>query len=122
MCKFSCKICNFLKYWLINFGDKGVIFMCVFLWKTFSLFAWTSVRLRGIKASYNENLFQLISWMCLNQRCGLGGFQRVLQEYLVGATFALTRRSLPTSALPLMKMLPFTQHLKFADVKVRVNP
>ncbi|XP_047032671.1 protein pigeon [Helicoverpa zea] len=62
---------------------------------------------------------ELISWMCLNQRDGLGAFQRVMQEYLVGTTYAVTRRSLPASALGLMKMLPFTQHLKFADVKVR---
>ncbi|CAB3240160.1 unnamed protein product [Arctia plantaginis] len=61
----------------------------------------------------------LISWMCLNQRDGFGSFQRVMQEYLIGTTYAVTRRSLPASALSLMKMLPFTQHLKFADVKVR---
>ncbi|XP_035446863.2 protein pigeon [Spodoptera frugiperda] len=62
---------------------------------------------------------ELISWMCLNQRDGFGAFQRVMQEYLIGTTYAVTRRSLPASALNLMKMLPFTQHLKFADVKVR---
>ncbi|XP_026731538.1 protein pigeon [Trichoplusia ni] len=62
---------------------------------------------------------ELISWMCLNQRDGFGSFQRVMQEYLISTTYAVTRRSLPSSALNLMKMLPFTQHLKFADVKVR---
>ncbi|CAK1601618.1 unnamed protein product [Parnassius mnemosyne] len=60
---------------------------------------------------------ELVSWLCVNQREGLGGLQRVLQEYLVGYTYAITRRSLPASALPLMSMLPFTLHLKFADVK-----
>nr|XP_037867052.1 protein pigeon isoform X3 [Bombyx mori] len=62
---------------------------------------------------------ELISWMCLNQRGGLGSFQRVMQEYLVATTCAVTRRSLPSSALGLMKMLPFMLHLKFSDVKVR---
>ncbi|KAH9633465.1 hypothetical protein HF086_013142 [Spodoptera exigua] len=63
---------------------------------------------------------ELISWMCLNQRDGFGAFQRVMQEYLIGTTYAVTRRSLPASALNLMKMLPFTQHLKFADVKEKL--
>ncbi|XP_030029163.2 protein pigeon isoform X1 [Manduca sexta] len=62
---------------------------------------------------------ELVSWSCVSQREGLWGLQRVLQEYLVGTTHALTRRSLPASALPLCNMLPFTLHLKFADVKVR---
>ncbi|KAM3960865.1 LOW QUALITY PROTEIN: gamma-secretase activating protein pigeon [Aphomia sociella] len=61
---------------------------------------------------------ELISWMCVNQRDGLGAFQRVMQEYLVGTTYAVTRRSLPASAVGLMKMLPFTLHHEFADVKV----
>ncbi|XP_059058334.1 protein pigeon [Achroia grisella] len=61
---------------------------------------------------------ELISWMCVNQREGLGALQRVMQEFLIGTTYAVTRRSLPTSALGLMKMLPFTLHLKFGDVKV----
>ncbi|CAG9796907.1 unnamed protein product [Diatraea saccharalis] len=61
---------------------------------------------------------ELISWMCVNQRDGLGAFQRVMQEYLVGATYALTRRSLPSSALALMPLLPHTLHASFADVKV----
>ncbi|XP_013191989.1 protein pigeon [Amyelois transitella] len=62
---------------------------------------------------------ELISWMCVNQRDGIGALQRVMQEYLVGTTYALTRRALPASAVGLMMMLPFTLHLKFADVKVR---
>lgn len=61
---------------------------------------------------------ELISWMCLNQKEGCGSFQRVMQEFLISATFAFTRRSLPTSALSLTKLLPFTQNSKFADVKV----
>ncbi|XP_052748858.1 protein pigeon [Galleria mellonella] len=61
---------------------------------------------------------ELISWMCVNQREGLGALQHVMQEFLIGTTYAVTRRSLPTSALSLMRMLPFTLHLKFADVKV----
>ncbi|XP_026319720.1 protein pigeon [Hyposmocoma kahamanoa] len=63
---------------------------------------------------------ELISWLCVNQRtCVSGDVQRCMQEYLVGATFAVTRRALPNTAMPLMRMLPFTMHLKFADVKVR---
>ncbi|XP_039752294.1 protein pigeon isoform X1 [Pararge aegeria] len=60
---------------------------------------------------------ELISWLCLNQHDGLGGLQRVMQEYLIGTTYAVTRRSLPASAVGLMNWLPFTLHLKFADVK-----
>ncbi|KAI5634029.1 protein pigeon [Phthorimaea operculella] len=62
---------------------------------------------------------ELISWLCVHQRCGLNGVQRAMQEYLVGATYSVTRRSLPATAAPLMKMLPFTLHLKFTDVKIR---
>ncbi|XP_028159877.1 protein pigeon-like, partial [Ostrinia furnacalis] len=47
------------------------------------------------------------------------GLERVLQEFLVAGAFALTRRTLPASALPLMRMLPYTLHANFADVKVR---
>ncbi|KAL0901943.1 hypothetical protein ABMA27_007088 [Loxostege sticticalis] len=61
---------------------------------------------------------ELISWMCVNQHDGFGAFERIMQEYLVGTAFALTRRSLPSSAVALMRMLPFTLHAKFADVKV----
>ncbi|XP_046972990.1 protein pigeon [Vanessa cardui] len=60
---------------------------------------------------------ELISWLCLNQHDGLGGLQRVMQEYLIGTTYAVTRRSLSASAINLMNWLPFTLHLKFADVK-----
>ncbi|XP_063829599.1 protein pigeon [Ostrinia nubilalis] len=60
---------------------------------------------------------ELISWMCVNQRVG-PGLERVLQEFLVAGAFALTRRTLPASALPLMRMLPYTLHANFADVKV----
>lgn len=56
--------------------------------------------------------------MCLNQKDGYGGFHRVMQEYLIGTTYAVTKRSLPSSAMPLTKLLPFTQQTKFADVKV----
>ncbi|XP_068626297.1 protein pigeon [Battus philenor] len=59
---------------------------------------------------------ELMSWMCVNQRDGLG-VQRLMQEYLVAYTYAATRRSLPASALTLLPMLPFTLHLKFTDVK-----
>ena len=65
-----------------------------------------------------EMFFQLISWLCLHQHDGLGALQRAMQEYLVGSTYAATRRSLPASAAPLMGWLPFTLHLEFADVKV----
>ncbi|RVE47795.1 hypothetical protein evm_007550 [Chilo suppressalis] len=61
---------------------------------------------------------ELISWMCVRQRDGLGAFQRVMQEYLVGATYALTRRTLPSTALALMPLLPHSLHASFADVKV----
>ncbi|CAH2049918.1 unnamed protein product, partial [Iphiclides podalirius] len=60
---------------------------------------------------------ELVSWACVSQRECAGGVQRIMQEYLVGYTYAATRRSLPASALPLMAMLPFSLHLKFADVK-----
>ncbi|XP_045504261.1 protein pigeon [Colias croceus] len=59
----------------------------------------------------------LISWLCVNQNDGLGGLQKVMQEYLVGTTYAVTRRSLPAAAATLMNWLPFTLHLKFGDVK-----
>lgn len=73
-----------------------------------------------VSTLYNHfyRCLQLISWMCVNQCDGFGSFQRVLQEYLVSATHSLARRSLPASALPLLRMLPFMQHLQFADVKV----
>ncbi|CAK1544400.1 unnamed protein product [Leptosia nina] len=59
----------------------------------------------------------LISWSCLNQHDGLGGLQKLMQEYLISVTYAVTRRSLPASAISLMNWLPFTMHLKFTDVK-----
>ncbi|CAG9580990.1 unnamed protein product [Danaus chrysippus] len=60
---------------------------------------------------------ELLSWVC---SLGPGGCsQLVMQEYLVSSTFAATRRSLSASAMSLLNALPFTLHLKFADVKVR---
>ncbi|XP_045538290.1 protein pigeon [Papilio machaon] len=68
---------------------------------------------------------ELISWVCVNQGAGLscvgagvGGLQRLMQEYLVAHTYASTRRALPAAALTLLPMLPFTLHLKFTDIKV----
>ncbi|XP_050680642.1 protein pigeon isoform X2 [Leptidea sinapis] len=58
----------------------------------------------------------LISWLCVTQR-EVGGLQRAMQEYLVGTTYAVTRRSLPPGKLQLINCLPFTAHLSFTDVK-----
>ncbi|GBP54670.1 Protein pigeon [Eumeta japonica] len=44
---------------------------------------------------------------------------RMMQEFLIGTTYSITKRALPSSALSLMRVLPFTQHQSFADVKVR---
>ncbi|XP_022117577.2 protein pigeon [Pieris rapae] len=60
---------------------------------------------------------ELISWLCVNQQDGVGALHKVMQEYLISTTYAVTRRSLPTSAISLMNWLPFSMHLKFTDIK-----
>ncbi|XP_041975765.1 protein pigeon [Aricia agestis] len=67
-------------------------------------------------AGNTELAEELVSWMCVNQPPA-GGLQRAMQEYLVCGAYAVTRRSLPPSALPLAVHLPYTVHLAIGDVK-----
>lgn len=67
----------------------------------------------------SEAADELVSWLCVNQRDTFGALQRVMEEYLIATSYTATKKSLPTSALPLTRLLPYTQHTKFVDVKIR---
>ncbi|XP_048489320.1 protein pigeon isoform X2 [Plutella xylostella] len=61
---------------------------------------------------------ELISWMCVNPGPTLGALRRMMQQYLLGATHTVTKRSLPASALALMTFLPVTMPHKLVEVKI----